>query len=85
MTKNELITMAAVTAICEERRAAHKEPASALMIEIQERVYQMKPAEKFSTELTLAGLVAKGLLKTYQAQNYPAYYPLAKDYSPFSR
>ena len=79
MTKNEQITMAAVTAICEERRAAHKEPASALMIEIQERVYQMKPAEKFSITLTLAGLVANGLLKTYQAQNYPAYMPIAKD------
>ena len=85
MTKNEQITMDAVTAICQERRAAHRFPASALQREVEERIHQMSPAEKFSTALTLAGLVAKGLLQTYQAQNYPAYAPIAKDAAPISR
>ena len=84
ITDSQRIVLDAVTAICEERRAAHRFPASALRIEIDTRIHRDHPeADHIGAELN--ELVERGIINEYQAQNYPAYYPLAKDYSPFSR
>ena len=84
LTTSQRIVLDAVTAICEERRAARRFPASALRIEIDTRVHRDHPeADHIGADLN--ELVERGIINEYQAQNYPAYYPLAKDYSPFSR
>lgn len=85
LTDHQRIVLETVKQICAERRAAHREPATALRIEIVHRVHKEHPEVVF-IGATLNDLTYEhGLLREIPSINYPAYEPLAKDEGPNSR